>query len=121
MSSRATGAEAEAFVAAALERRGWRVLARNLRTPYAELDLLIETPAGECVVVEVKSRHPLSFVHGEDQLPVRQRQRLERALAWLAAREERRTLRLDLALVRQSLGQVLDWELVEGLALIEAP
>lgn len=120
MSSRATGTAAESFVAAALEQRGWRILARNLRSPYAELDLLAEEPGGAWVIVEVKARHPLHFESGEDQLPPRQLQRLESALVWLAGREPRRAVRLDLALVRQSLGQVLDWELIEGLAAIEA-
>jgi len=120
VSRRLTGQLAERHVADALEARGWRILARNLRTPCAELDLLSEDSGHALVVVEVKARGPLGLLHGEEHLGARQRRRLEAALEWLARRQPRsRALRLDLAVVLQSRGQVLDWELLEGLARID--
>ena len=120
MSRRSIGLAAEGYVAASLAGRGWTILARNLRTPYAEVDLLARDAQGVLVLVEVKARHPLSFLTGEDHLSPRQRLRLESALLWLASRNPApRGLRLDLAVVQQSGGQVLDWELLEGLAGVE--
>lgn len=120
VSRRSTGLVAEEYVAAALAARGWMVLARNLRTPYAEVDLLAQDPRGALVIVEVKSRHPLSFLAGEDHLNFRQRRRLESALLWLAGRHPAPAgLRLDLAVVQQARGQMLSFELLEGLAGLE--
>lgn len=120
MSRRSIGRLAEEHVATALTARGWRVLAQNLRTPCAELDLLAEDPAGALVLVEVKARGPLGLLEGEEHLGARQRQRLERALEWLARRQPAtRALRLDLAIVLQERGEIHGWELLEGLARIE--
>ncbi len=120
VSRRSIGLTAEDRVAADLARRGWILLARNLRTPYAEVDLLAADPRGVMVLVEVKARHPLSFLSGEDHLGPRQRRRLEGALLWLAGqRAAPQGWRLDLAIVQQSGGQIFGWELLEGLAGLE--
>jgi len=57
------GARAEALVASALERCGWRILARNVRVGRAELDLvaLDPGPPPRLVVVEVRSRSQSRF------------------------------------------------------------
>jgi putative endonuclease len=120
VSNRQIGQLAENHVAADLERRGWIILARNLRTPYAEVDLLAQDPRGILVIVEVKARHPLAFLTGENHLTHRQLRRLEAALLWLADRRPAACgLRLDLAVVQQARGEVLGWELLEGLAGLE--
>lgn len=120
-SRQSTGRIAEDRVAALLAARGWRLLARNLRTPAAELDLLAEDPAGVLVVVEVKSSHPFGLLRGEEHLGTAQRRRLAAALEWLARREPpSRALRLDLAVVLQAGGELRGVEFFEGLAGIEA-
>ncbi len=120
MSKRSLGSAAEEHVAGLLTAGGWSVLRRNLRTPYAEVDLVARDPAGVLVLVEVKARHPLDFCDGEDHLGLRQRRRLEAALTWLAERQAApRGLRLDLVVVHQAGGQVLGVERFEGLAGIE--
>lgn len=120
VSRRCIGLAAEKHLAIALAERGWVVLERNLRTPFAEVDLLARDPQGVLVLVEVKARHPLSFITGEDHLTPRQRRRLESALLWLDGRHPTpRGLRLDLAIVHQSRGKILGWELLEGLAGLE--
>lgn len=50
---------AEALAAAALEANGWQVLARRLRTPAGELDLVAERD-GLLAFVEVKRRPTLA-------------------------------------------------------------
>ncbi len=51
------GRRGERIAARYLRRRGYRVLARNVRAPMGEIDLLCQSPDGrEIVVVEVKTR-----------------------------------------------------------------
>ncbi|MBL7008361.1 MAG: YraN family protein [Planctomycetes bacterium] len=102
----ASGPRAESFVADQLRAGGWRLLARNQRTPYGEVDILAVDPQGELVVVEVKARHPLSWMRDEDALRPAQRRRLGRALEWLAGRRcWRGGMRVDLAAVELQGGQ----------------
>jgi putative endonuclease len=53
--NRALGRRGEDLAADRLQRQGYRVLARNLRTPLGELDLVCED-GPEVVFVEVKAR-----------------------------------------------------------------
>jgi len=53
------GLDAESRAALALEARGWTVLARRLRTPRGELDLVAERE-GILAFIEVKARPSLS-------------------------------------------------------------
>ena len=49
------GRLAEDAAAAALEQDGWTILARRLRTPAGEIDLIVERE-GLLAIVEVKAR-----------------------------------------------------------------
>jgi len=77
------GRDAEGLAAAALERAGWRILGRRVRTPLGELDLVAEQ-GGLVAFLEVKRRATAAeaaFAVGE-----RQRRRIVAAAeAWLAA------------------------------------
>ena len=53
------GRSAEAAAQTALERDGWRILARRLRTSAGEIDLVAEK-AGLLAIVEVKARRGLA-------------------------------------------------------------
>ena len=55
-SSQDLGAVGENLVAARYFRRGYRVLDRNVRYPFGEIDLIVEDPDGTTVFVEVKTR-----------------------------------------------------------------
>lgn len=113
-----SGAAAESLVAVGLQDLGWELLARNLRTPYAEVDLLLRDPTGALVMVEVKARGPCSWLSAEDHLGVRQRARLLRAAEWLGNRTlEGLAARLDLALVDLLRGRPVRWHLLEDLGL----
>lgn len=97
--AQARGVDAERAAAAALERDGWTVLARRLRTEAGELDLVAERD-GLLAVVEVKARP--SLADAAWALGVRQRARLLAAAeAALAANPGwgRAGVRFDVVLV----------------------
>lgn len=103
--AQALGVDAEHAAAVALERDGWTVLARRLRTGAGEIDLVVERE-GLLAFVEVKARPDLAAAAAA--LGPRQRARLlaagEAALAqhpeWGAA-----GVRFDVVLV-DAAGQV---------------
>jgi putative endonuclease len=95
----ARGLTAEAAAAAALERDGWTVLARRLRTGAGEIDLVAEKD-GLLAVVEVKGRPSLALAAAA--VSPRQRQRLLGAAEqMLAAHPDwgRAGMRFDVLLV----------------------
>jgi putative endonuclease len=53
------GVDAEAAACAALERDGWTVLVRRLRTPLGEVDAIAERD-GLLAIIEVKARPTLA-------------------------------------------------------------
>lgn len=112
------GSDAESLVASGLEDLGWVVLARNLRTPYAEVDLLCHDPAKVLVLVEVKARSMLSWLDGEDNLGPTQRLRLGRAAEWLALRSPpSQSVRIDLALVELHGHKAVAWRVLEEIEI----
>lgn len=113
-----TGQAAERHVAAALEQCGWQVLARNLRTPVAEVDLVLRDPEDQVVLIEVKARGPGDWLSGEDHLGAAQRKRLLRAALWIAAKfGQADPCRLDLVLVDLIGGFPVDWRRIEDIGL----
>jgi Holliday junction resolvase-like predicted endonuclease len=112
------GQKAEAYVSAALIDLGWQRLAQNLRTPYAEVDLVFLTPKEDLVVVEVKARQLGSWLNEEDSLGRRQRLRLFRAAEWLLQRQDsQQQARVDLASVDLIRGCPVQWRLFEQISL----
>lgn len=80
------GRRGEALAAAYLEGRGWRILDRNWRFHYKEIDLVA---ARDDVVafVEVKSRGPGAWGHPLASIGWRKRRDLAvAARGWIAAR-----------------------------------
>ncbi|MNY51965.1 hypothetical protein D3C86_1876020 [compost metagenome] len=53
-----------------------------MKTPFAEVDLLFETPEGHLLMVEVKSVKNADFI--PTAIGKRQKQRLQRAMIYLA-------------------------------------
>jgi putative endonuclease len=74
----ATGRRAEELAAAALERQGFRIVARNWRRPEGELDLIADDH-GVCVFVEVRSRTGLEQGDPLESVTARKRARVIRA------------------------------------------
>ncbi len=76
----ALGTAGENAAAAWLEAHGYRILARNVRTRYGEIDLVARQ--GPLVVfVEVKSRTSDRFGHPADAIVPRKRRRLSQLAA----------------------------------------
>ena len=91
---------AEAMCAAHLVCRGYRILARRLRSPVGEIDLLARR-GRTLSIIEVKARQDLATA--AEAITDRQRARLIRAAEWLiAGRPELTglTIRFDAMLVR---------------------
>jgi putative endonuclease len=112
------GRRGEEIAAKRLRRRGWAVLARNVRTRHGEIDL-IARDRRTLVFVEVKTRcvRQAQTSIRDDQLPLaglgaRQRARLRRlAIAWLSERRdsgERRGARAPASIRFDAIGVVLD-------------
>ena len=78
----ASGLDAEALACAAIERDGWRILGRRLRTPAGEIDAAAEK-AGLLAFIEVKRRPSLAGAAAA--LSKRQRARLLAAAEILMA------------------------------------
>ncbi|WP_424136514.1 YraN family protein [Roseomonas chloroacetimidivorans] len=103
------GLDAESRAAAALEARGWTVLARRVRTPHGELDLIAER-AGLLAFIEVKARP--SLAEAASAVSARQQARIMAASeAWLAANPNHGEagMRFDVILVApEGLRRVVD-------------
>jgi putative endonuclease len=95
------GHRAERAAAWLLRAKGWRILARRLKTPLGEIDIVARR--GRTVAfVEVKARPDLAA--GMLALQPRQRERLQRAATLFLAQQPRyardHDLRFDLVVVR---------------------
>ncbi len=109
------GRWAEDLAAAYLESRGYRVLARNLRTPEGELDIVARK--GEVLaLVEVRARRGGAAGSAAESIGPRKRQRLLRAAAaYLQEADPTLQPRLDVLLVELSpRGRLLRLEHIEG-------
>lgn len=95
-----TGRLGEEAVAAWLERRRYRIVARNVRVGRLELDIIAQL-GGLLVFCEVRSRRSARLVHPAETFDHAKRQRIRRAAAlWLEREQPRRSgVRFDAATV----------------------
>lgn len=70
------GHEGEDAAAQMLADKGYRIVDRNVRTEFGEIDVIAEKD-GEIVFAEVKSRHDLSFGFPEESITPTKRRHLE--------------------------------------------
>lgn len=98
---RATGGGGEDLAVTYLERRGWRVLARNWRCREGEIDIVAFDPDGVAVVVEVKCRRGDGFGDPLEAITRDKVRRLRRlAAAWVAQAGPVPGLRVDAVGIR---------------------
>lgn len=104
----ALGLAGEETAARFLKRAGYRVLARNVKVPMGEADLVCESPDGATIViVEVKSRRvspapgPHATIPPEAAITARKRRKLRAIAAFLRRvnRWEARAMRIDVIAV----------------------
>jgi putative endonuclease len=70
-----------------LEARGLRFRAANVRSPFGEIDLVMEDRTrGELVFVEVKTRGSRNFGDPELAVSARKRAKLRNLIEWYCAR-----------------------------------
>lgn len=84
----------EQAAAAYLLERGYQILARNVRTPYGEIDLVAEVD-GLMVFVEVKARASRRFGLPEESLTLRKLKHMRAAAGHYAAEHEIDTWQCD--------------------------
>lgn len=109
------GREGESLAERFLRRRGYRIVARNVRSPSGELDLIAED-GGVLVFVEVKARQTNAL--GGVLYAVDRRKQLriaKQAAHYLARRRIRgRSCRFDVVLLRPSAGPDPAIELIQN-------
>ena len=76
------GDRGEEAVAAALERRGWTILARQYRCRWGEIDLIARAPEGILCFVEVKTRSPQAIAPPREAVTASKRRKLRDAASW---------------------------------------
>lgn len=76
---RRLGVLGERFAEAYLTKRGWRVVARNYRTRWGELDLICVDDHGRVVFVEVKTRTGMGFGGPREAITQGKRRHLRQA------------------------------------------
>ena len=70
-----------------LSDRGYRLLAKNQRTPLGELDLICRT-SSQVVIVEVKARSGNEYGSGLEAIGPRKARRLRAAAMWWLSERE---------------------------------
>jgi putative endonuclease len=100
------GRRGERMAGRYLRRRGYRIVARNVRAAGAEIDLVAMD--GETLVfVEVKMRRHLGAGAPEEAVDARKQQHLRRAAAAFAARmrADARPMRFDIVAISAAAGK----------------
>lgn len=100
MERRDVGRAGEAIAARYLERRGWRIVDRNVRYREGEIDL-VATRGGVLAFVEVKTRRSSAYGTPAEAVTARKRARIRRLAArYLAERRPAaRAVRFDVVTV----------------------
>lgn len=101
-----TGCGSEFLAGQYLSERGYRIVERNYRARWGELDLVVEK-AGELAFVEVRYRRSGAYGAPEETVSPAKRRKLSLAALEFVSRrgEEDRSLRFDvLAMVRRGKG-----------------
>ena len=84
-SAQATGKLGESLAEAYLKKKGYRILERNVRSPFGEIDIVAKHD-GVLVFVEVKTRKDTSFGLPEEAVDGRKKNQLARLASWYLTR-----------------------------------
>ena len=81
------GNQGEAAVAAALVRRGYRVLERQYRCRWGEIDIIARSPDGVLCFVEVKTRASARFAQAREAVTRNKQKKLRTTAGCYLARQ----------------------------------
>jgi putative endonuclease len=96
------GARGENLAAAFLRQQGYRILKRNVRTPFGEIDIICREGA-MLVFVEVKSRSSKQFGNPEDAVVGKKLERLKKSIEFYVTRQKwNGDYRLDIVTVEKT-------------------
>jgi putative endonuclease len=102
------GESAENLAAAFLERKGLKILARNYRCRFGEIDL-VALSGGSLVFVEVRARASEAFGGAAGSITAAKRRRVVAAARhYLARHRVQRACRFDVVLIRGR-SQEIEW------------
>lgn len=89
------GSEGEDLAVRFLQKKGYRIVARNYRTPVGEIDIIARD--GDTIVfIEVKTRTDISFGYPFEAVNKRKRQKLKNlALLYLKRQGKESPVRFD--------------------------
>jgi len=79
--NRKTGVEGERIGESYLIKHGYKIVERNVRSPYGEVDL-IASHGDTLVFIEVKARRDLSYGYPEEAVDRQKQFRLTRIASW---------------------------------------
>ena len=103
------GAEAETLAARYLEARGLKLVERNWRSRFGELDLVLRD-GDTIVMVEVRMRRSRAFGGAAASIDARKRSRLLAAAREYLARGPDRPCRFDVVLITSGTGKPeIEW------------
>lgn len=98
------GAAGEELATHFLVQKGYRILARNWKTKYGEIDIIV-SDGSTLVIVEVKTKKDRSYGRAIEMITARKRQKLQ-MLAILAARYYNKVkYRIDIVTIDHLSGQ----------------
>ncbi len=106
--SKVQGNKAEDFAAAWLQRRGLRVMARNWRCRFGELDLVLEDD-GTIVIAEVRLRSSEKFGGAAASVDRRKQKKLIATAQLYLARLRSAPCRFDVVLMSDVEGGGIEW------------
>lgn len=93
------GASGEELAAQFLCQRGYRILARNLKSRYGEIDILA-VKDGMLVVVEVKTKQSTAFGHPAEMITLAKQRKLRTLALWAASQYNMVNYRIDVIAIR---------------------
>ncbi len=111
------GQEGENQAARLLEEQGFKVLGRNFRTRFGEIDIVAHDQlSDEIVFVEVKTRSTDKFGFPEEAVNYKKQQKIKRtALAYLSENKIYKNWRIDVVSVLMQGNQVSDIRLIKNI------
>ena len=80
---RSLGSFGEGIACGFLSKKGYRIIERNYRKPWGEIDIIAKHPHGTLVFVEVKTMRK-GYLQPEDQMSRAKVQKLQRTCALFA-------------------------------------